>query len=159
MKEAIIRTEFGEIRIQYQSMDELNNQLQDLEQEVKAIQEAGIIQVPSIIRKSKPGCENIYRFISNNVVELLRVPEKLRDAVAIVLFAYHPEMVTSAELEQTVGKSELARNVLSTGSNKEYFRQVNDKYGLTFNGLQLVTNTIIPSLSSTGESMPHEVEE
>ena len=76
-----------------------------------------------------------------------------------MLFAYHPEMIGSAELERTVGKSELARNVLSTGSNKEYFRQDDDKYGLTFNGLQFVTNTIIPSLSGDDGLMPEEVDE
>jgi len=79
MPEAIIKTNFGEIRITYSNLDELNVALQDIRGQVQAISNAVGSLVPAPQRLPKPGYENAYRFRS--VTQYLS--HDLRDQFAV----------------------------------------------------------------------------
>lgn len=151
MKDASIRTGFGEVRITFQNSDELNEALQELEQQAKAIQEVADRIAPLPLRTPKPGFEGIYRFTPSGSLELLRIPKKRNEAVALVLYAYHPDLPSSAEIERVLGISEVARRVLAQVQNKDCFHKVDDKYGLTFDGLRMVQEKIAPALTPPAE--------
>jgi len=142
MKEANIRTSFGEINISFQTADELNDALKDLEQEVKTIQEVADRIAPPPHRTTKPGYETAYRFATNGSLELLIMPEKRNEAVALVLYAYHPELVSSADIERITGIKDVASRVLSLAQNKEHFQKIDNKYGLTFAGVRMAIERI-----------------
>jgi len=158
MTEARIRTGFGEVCITFQTEDELTKALQDLEQQAKAIQQVADRIAPPPSRSPKPGYENVYRFSQTGDLELLLLPERQNEAAALVLYAYHPDLVSSVEIERVLGLNEVARRVLAQGPNKDYFQKVDDKYGLTFNGLRMIIERMKPYISTSTEPQPKEPE-
>lgn len=159
MKQAIIDTSFGQIRISYDSGDELGAALERITDEVRAIDETAKQIVPTRIREPKPGYERIYRFTSDGDLELLRVPPLKKDAVALALYAFHPDYASSEQLKASTSIEKIAQNVISTGDNKRYFKKIDDGYGLTFEGLRLVTETIFPQLTTLPNPTKTEQEE
>lgn len=144
MKEAKIKTTFGDIRITYNSIDELNLSLQGLNEEIKIISDATTRITPSEPRLPKPGYENTYRFLPNGSVELLYHPSVSLHLAALALFAYHLESVNATELEKITTINDVANKVLWQTKNKKYFRKTADLYGLSPEGLQLVAEKIKP---------------
>jgi hypothetical protein len=138
MTEAVIHTQFGEIHITYQNIDELKNTLQDLDQQMEHIRAIADKIAPPQPRTPKPGYESYYRFTSAGSVELLNIPQKQNEAVALLLYAYHPDATSSTEIEKATGIDDVARRVLSQKAYETLFRKVDDKYGLTFAGIQMV---------------------
>jgi hypothetical protein len=161
MKEAKIHTSFGEISFTFQNGDELEAALRELELQVKAIQVVASEVAPPPPRVPKPGYEMFYRFSPNGSVEILHMPKQRNVAAALVLFAYHPDLVSAAEIERATGIKNVASRVLSLTQNEEDFSKVGDKYGLTFVGYHMVTeklNKLIVS-AEQGEREPEEAEE
>src|SRR5690606_4206173 len=139
MKEATIHTEFGQIKITFQTHAELLEALKDIEQNISALQESTKRLLPIQPRSPKPGYENYYRFTLNGEIELIKVPEKQNEAVALLLFAFNPEPVTAVDIEKATGIAEVARRVLSQAAYKDLFQKTNDnRYCLTFVGIQMV---------------------
>jgi hypothetical protein len=152
MSEAIVRTRFGEIRLTYSTTDELEEALKGLKAQVEAISEAATAIVPAELHSPKPGMEMTYRFTPTGLVELLIPTRKQYESVGIVLFAYFPEPVTSRTIELCTGIEDVARKVLSQTVYKDYFRKIDDRYALTWDGFTWVTNTIVPSLQNKSET-------
>jgi len=156
MKEARIHTRFGEFSISFQTTDELKEVLKDLAEQAKTIQEVADKIAPPSPRTAKPGYETVYRFSPNGSLELLIMPEKRNEAAALVLYAYHPEPVSSADIELATGIKDVASRVLSLAQNKEHFQKIDDKYGLTFAGIRMVIERISSTLRQPTEQDQQE---
>ncbi len=159
MREARIRTKFGEISITFQTTDELRDALQSLEEQVNTIQEMTKRIAPPPPRTAKPGYENAYRFNSNGDLERLYTPKFNHELVALVLFAYDPEPLSAKEIERITLITEVARMVLGTRQNKKFFRKVDDKYRLTPDGFTLVKERIGDVLARSAGTVPAEPEQ
>jgi len=164
MKEARIHTKFGEISVTFQTTDELRDALQDLEEQVNVIQEMTNRIAPPLPRTAKPGYENAYRFASNGDLELVYIPKFRNEIVALVLFAFHPECISMADIKRFTGITNVSRLVLALPQNEKFIRKVDDKYGLTDGGLKLVQERIGAILNPSieveqPESQPRETEQ
>ncbi|MBS7631873.1 hypothetical protein KEJ47_09975 [Candidatus Bathyarchaeota archaeon] len=102
---AVVKTKFGEIIINFESIEELKSNIEKLD--ITAVSdilwkkfEAVIIKE---IRQPKPGFEEIYKFTPNGLVELLNIPEAKAETVALVLFAYYPEAATIEQIALSSG--------------------------------------------------------
>jgi hypothetical protein len=152
MTEAKINTSFGEILISYNNIDELQASLAGLEEQIRLISEATKQIIPPALRIPKVGYENAYRFSPNGSVELMYIPPVSLHLVALAMFAYYPEPVTTAELEKVTGITDIVGKVLGQTMNKKFFRKVdNSLYGLSQDGLKLVIEKIKPLFSSSAE--------
>jgi len=152
MTQAKIITGFGEILISYNSTEELQTSLAGLEEQIKLISEVANKITPSTPRIPKNGYENAYRFSPSGSVELMYIPSVLLHLVALAMFAYYPEPVTTAELEKVTGISDIVGKVLGQTKNKKLFRKVdNSLYGLSQDGLKLITDKIKPLFDSPKE--------
>lgn len=150
MTEARITTSFGVICISYSNVDELQASLVGLEEQIRLILEITTKIIPPAPRTPKEGFENAYRFSTSGSVEFVYFPASSVQSAALALFAYHPETVTAAELEKVTGITGITKKVLGQTNNKRYFRKVNDSsYGLSSEGIKLVTEKIRPLIEST----------
>lgn len=158
MKEARIRTGFGEISITFETTDELRDALQNLEEQVAVIQEmTNRITLPQP-RSAKPGYETAYCFSSNGDLELVYIPKFRNEIVALALFAYHPECISMADIKRFTGITNVSGLVLALPQNEKFFRKVDDKYGLTDAGLKLVQARIGATLNPSMKVEPPERE-
>lgn len=152
MTEARIVTGFGEIRISYNNIEELRTSLVGLDEQIQLISEVTNKISPPTPRTAKVGFENAYRFSTSGSVELTYIPTVSLHSAALAMFAYHPETVTTAELEKVTGISDIVGKVLGQTKNKKFFRKVNSSsYGLSPDGLKLVTEKIKPLIESAKE--------
>jgi hypothetical protein len=146
MPQARIRTSFGDIHIAYGNIDELKAALATVQEESDLIRNAVASIVPNQPRSPKPGCEGIYRFTPEGNVELLASTSKALHTAVLVLYAHHPDLVAPARLEDATGLPGVVGKVLSQTLNKNYFRKVDDSYGLSADGFIFCQEKVIPGL-------------
>jgi hypothetical protein len=144
MPQARIATAFGDININYCSVEELKTALKTLHEEADLIRNAATDIVPFHPRSPKPGCEHIYRFMPEGKVELLVSSSKALHLAVLALFAYHPEVVTPSQLEDATGLPEVVGKVLTQTLNKAYFRKLDESYGLTPEGFAFCQEKVLP---------------
>jgi len=148
MPEATIKTDFGDIRITYSNMSDLEAALKEIQDHAKVISKAAGNLTPKTPRVPKPGYEKVYRFLPTGMAELLIFLKKPLQLAAMVLFIYHPEMVSAQDLEEITGITDIAKKVLGQTNNKKYFRKKHDTYGLTDDGLSLFINKVKPIIDA-----------
>jgi hypothetical protein len=146
MPEARIKTNFGEIVIPYSNLDELTKALEDVPKAVAIVQEKTVGVVAGEGRKPKPGCEGVYEFDSNGRLRLNKKPTVKVSVAALALYANDPDPMALSELELVTGIPEIVRSVLAQTTNKKYFTQHGDRYGLSPVGFEFVTKKVLPSL-------------
>lgn len=150
MPEVRIKTDFGEVVIPYNNIDELREGMKNIEEVVELVNSRvnGIVQKE--IRKPKPGYEDLYSFTADGLVEILKTPDSELKTVIMVLFAYHPKGATIQQISESSGVRQVARKYLSAGSYKKYFVKMSkDNYGLSQEGLEFATSRITPELRGT----------
>lgn len=147
MHQVRIKRDFGELVIEYSDLQDLESKLNELEAtDQLVLSKVGGSLTHHAGRDSKPGYEDVYRFLPNGTVELLLHPTKNVQRVGLVLFAYDQAVPVSA-IEQCTNIQNVAANVLSPGPNKKYFVRPSDgNYALSPQGLAWVTSTVIPKL-------------
>jgi hypothetical protein len=148
MPEATIKTDFGDIRITYNNMEDLNAALKEIQDHAKVISKAVGGLIPQTPRIPKPGYEKVYRFLPTDMAELLIFPKKPIQLAVMVLFIYHPHMVSAQDLEKITGITDIAKKVLWQTNNKKYFRKKHNTYGLTEDGQSLFTNKVKPFIDA-----------
>jgi len=147
MKEARIKTSFGELVIPYADLDELTRALEDVPKAVALVQSRTTGLVPSEGRKPKPGFEHIYEFDANGKPRLLKKPGVKVALAALALYASDPDAMTPSEVELVTGISEIVKSVLGQTKNRRYFVQRPDgKYGLSPTGFAWVSKKVADSL-------------
>jgi hypothetical protein len=149
MKNARIITSFGDFTISYTTQEELENELANLKNDIELITRESAEILPPKQRLPKPGLEHVYRFTPDGKLELLHYPKKNVKIVLIALYAYHPDSVSVKTIESVTGINNVASRVLNQTLNKQYFRKVNEAYGLSSDGLTYLNNDILPSLFQT----------
>ena len=155
MLEAIVKTEFGEIHISYNNIEELKTALQDIAEQAKVIAQEtqGLTPVhPRPPRHPKPGYEAAYQFSPSGKAELLMFPQVLVQVAVLALFAYHPDPVSASELEHVTGIADIVAKVLGQTANKKYFRKTDDGYGLSTDSLALFMEKLKPFVDETVQS-------
>ena len=144
MPEVRIKTDFGEVVIPYNNMNELELGLQDLDKVIDTVSKKALNIVKT---KSKTGYEDIFGFTQDGLVDLYNAPSYALHRVILVLFAYHPRGATVEQVSKSSGVKQVARNYLTPSSYRKYFTKLSkDEYGLAQEGLSLVTSKIIPEL-------------
>lgn len=139
----------AEIVIPFDTEEDLNQKLNDIniENVIKTLESkfGGFgIKEP---RLAKPGFENIYRFTKDNLVEIIKSPSNEPKTVALVVYAYHPEVATIEQISLSSGVKDASAKYLSHVSYKDYFvRRGEGKYALSQKGLTWVMTKIIPEL-------------
>jgi hypothetical protein len=152
--EARVKTKFGEIVFNFNSIDELKSNIDGLD--VSVVSELLSKKFESVIvkeiRQPKPGCERIYRFSPSGLVEPIQIPKSKADTVALVLFAYHPEPASTEQVSLSTGIKDVASSYLTHTSYKKFWSKTQDgKYLLTQEGLEWVGQKIIPKLKAASE--------
>lgn len=146
MQTVTINTSFGNITFQYLDDSELSQKLDEIESQITLIGRRVKQLLPRAQRLPKPGFELSYRFTPNGQVELLHYPSQKTKIVALALYAYHPEMVSISELENVTGIEDILAKVLGQTLNKKYFRRDDDSFGLSQEGINLISEVLPPSL-------------
>jgi len=147
--EAKVKTKFGEIVINFDSVEELKTNIEALDTTV--VSEMVFKKFESVItkqaREPKPGLENVYRFTPSGLVEIIRVPDSKAETVALVLFAYHPEPALIEQVAFSTGIKDVASAYLTQTAYKKFFSKVQDgRYMLSQEGLDWVSTKIVPKL-------------
>ena len=154
MTEARIRTGFGNIRITFNTNDELKEILDSLESQIQMLQTTASKISPPPPRLPKPGYEYAYRFLASGRVELLFFPESKNQIVALALFAYAPESVPIMEIEQITLIEKVFESVLSQSNNKKYYVKTDLGYRLSPEGFNLVLTSVPAHSQSIEETEP-----
>jgi len=98
-------------------------------------------------RQPKPGLEQVYRFTSNGLVELIKSPGNEPETVGLVLYAYHPEAASIENISTSSGVKAVSQKYLSHVSYRAYFeRKGRGTYALSQKGIAWVTSKVIPGL-------------
>ena len=153
--EARVRTTFGDIAFQFETLDELKIALQSLdvtstEKEVQT-KFAGVLKKEP--RPAKPGLESLYRFTPEGMVELLKTAPSAPMSMGLLLYAYDGAL-SSDEIFSSCGVK--AGDYVSQTTYKKFFDKTSDgKHVLTFAGRQWVENEVLPKLTkSQDETKP-----
>ena len=160
MKKATIKTKFGEICISFDTKDQLEEELKGLEEQIEIIQKVTDKVAPPPIRTAKPGYESYYRFLPNGDLELIYTPEYKHEVVALVMFAYHPEPLSLKDIERLTRINRVASTVITIKQYKKYFKKVDDKYTLSYEGIKMVGEKIggVVEQETERESLEEEKE-
>jgi len=145
--EARIKTKFGKIVVNFDSIDELKSSIEALD--VNAVSDIVSKKFESVIvkepRQPKPGLECVYRFTPEGKVELLRTPPSAPMTIGLLLYAYDPEPVSSDEIFSSTGIT--AGNFVSQTSYKKYFDRTTDaRLVLTHLGRLWVETEVVTKL-------------
>jgi hypothetical protein len=133
--ETRIRTKFGEILVNFDSVEDLNKNLDalDLNAVSKTVEEklkSVIVREP---RQAKPNWHEVYRFTPQGDVELLRTPPSAPMTIGLLLYASDPDPVSSEIIFSSTGIR--AGDYVSQTAYKKYFdRTPDDKLVLTHPG-------------------------
>ncbi len=147
MPEVRIKTDFGEVVIPYNNIEELENGLKEIEKVVELVSSkaANIIKKESV--QQKTGFEDLFSLTSDGLVEIKKAPDSEVKTVALVLFAYHPNGASTKQISKSSGVGNVSSRILTHSAYKKYFRKLGKKnYGLSQEGLEFVTKEIIPKL-------------
>jgi len=153
--EARIKTKFGEIVVNFDSIDELKSSVDGLD--VSSISELLSKKFESVIvreiRQPKPGFEGIYTFALSGLVEPIVLPDSKVEKVAFVLFAYHPEPASTEQVSLSSGIKDVSSDYLTHPNYKKFWSKTQDgKYVLSSEGLDWVVQKITPKLKASIET-------
>jgi len=144
--EARVKTNFGEIVVNFDSTDDLAKNIESLNLDTVSIivlKKFGSIIVKEP-RKPKPGLEGLYRFTPDGKVELLKTPSSAPMTIGLLLYASDPEPMSS---EEFLFRGITAGNYVSQTDYKKYFDKTpDDRHVLTQAGRQWVESEIISKL-------------
>jgi len=160
--EARLRTKFGEIVFNFDTLEELKSNIEALD--VNTVSEILWKKfeslVPTETRKPKPGFEKLYSFTSSGLVELAHIPDTLTkpELVAFVLFAYHPQAASTEQIFLSSGIKNAASDYLTHPNYKKFWWKTQEgTYVLGDEGLKWVSSKIVPKFTATTKEKPPEV--
>jgi hypothetical protein len=151
--EARVKTAFGEIVVNFDTLEELKSNLAALD--VNTASEIIRKKFETVIaietRKQKPGLEKHYNFTPSSLVELTHIPEALSkpELIAFVLFAYHPEAASTLSISLSSGIKNVTDYLSQTTYKKIWWKTQDGHYMLSDDGLKLVSSKILPKLMAT----------
>jgi hypothetical protein len=155
--EARVKTAFGEIIVNFDSLEELKSSLEELDVDsASAIIHKKFDSLVEIEpRKPKDGLEEYYNFNRKNLVEVTQVPESLSkpELIAFILFAYHPESASTQSISFSSGVKNAIAYLTQTAYKKMWWKTPNGQYLLSDDGLKWVSLKILPKVKlKTGVS-------
>jgi hypothetical protein len=150
--ETVITTHFGQIRILFDTQAELEERLNELD--VAKLTDIVMSKLGSHIPREpqpvKPGLEGICRFRPDGVVELLKPPSTILEAIGLILYAYDPDPLDVDTIRKQAGADNPAA-YLGHKTYGKYFDKVSTgTYRLSHVGKVWVTGEVIRSLNRSG---------
>jgi hypothetical protein len=151
--EARLRTKFGEIVFNFDTLEELKSNIEALDVNMvsQILWKKFESFIPAELRKPKPGFEKLYSFTSNDLVELASIPDILSkpELVAFVLFAYHPQAASTEQISRSSGVKNAASDYLTHPNyTKFWWKTQEGTYVLGDKGLKWVSSKILPKLAA-----------
>lgn len=146
---ARLRTKFGEIIINFDTTQQLKADLGgiDFKAIVALLEEKFRGVIAEETRQPKPSYEDIYRFTSDGLVELLKIPDSEPATIGLILFAYDPYPISTQQISLLSGVKDAARKYLTQKRYKKFFERTADKnYGLSYDGKKWILREVIPRL-------------
>jgi hypothetical protein len=151
--EARVKTTFGEIVVNFDTLEELKSNLEGLDVNTASEIIQKKFETVTVIekRKQKLGLEKYYNFTSSNLVELPNVPETLSkpELIAFVLFAYHPEVASIQNISLSSGIKSVTNYLSQTAYKKIWWKTQDGRYVLSDDGIKLVSSKILPKFMAT----------
>jgi hypothetical protein len=96
-------------------------------------------------RKPKPGLENVYRFTSDGLVELLKVPDTKVETIGLVIFAFDPSPASFGSVARSTGITDPSV-YLSKKQYQKYFTRTKEGYRLSPEGKAWIVDDVLPGL-------------
>lgn len=142
--EASIRTEFGNIILEFNNLSELESLLLQLPEIVERLRSEAKEYVPEEIPPVEPGLEHVYANLPGNLTKLFISVGNEPDTVSFIVYTKHPMRMT---IDQITDSSGIARSRVRSYLTKERYRDryVGDAqigYSLSFNGVRYVNDTV-----------------
>lgn len=151
--QARVRTAFGEIFVNFDELQELKSNLEelDLNSAVEILRKKFESVIATETRKPKHGFEAYYSFTQSNLVELTILPETLSkpELIAFILFAYHPEATSTQSISFSSGIKNITDYLTQTAYKKMWWKTQNGEYLLSDDGLKWVSLKILPKFIPT----------
>lgn len=141
------KTKFGEIVFHFDSTDEAQQNLANLD--LAALEKSAAEKLGAFIvtqpRQPKQSAEFAYKFTPEGKVELNRVPSSAPTTIGLLLYAYDPDPVDPEEVFRATGVKPVAY-ITQTGYKKYFDKTGDGKLLLTHPGRLWVQNEVLPEL-------------
>jgi hypothetical protein len=152
--EARVKTKFGEIVFNFDSLDELKSAVETID--IDAVSDILSKKIEPVVvreaRQPKRGFEDIYQFTPSGLVEPIILPDSKAEKVAFVMFAYHPEPASTEQVAMSTGIKDVSSDYLTHTNYKKFWTRTTDgKYLLTAEGLDWVIEKIVPKVKPVAE--------
>ena len=103
-------------------------------------------------RSLKPTVDGICSFHASGMLEFIRRPKHKVQILALTLYAYQPDALTTRVLSEATGVTNPTAFLASHRYEKYFRKQGRASYGLSHEGARWVTDTVLPSIQqSRGE--------
>jgi hypothetical protein len=159
--EARVRTGFGEIVLNFETLEELKANIDalDISTALEIVRKKFEPFIAMETRKQKPGFEKLYSFTLSGLVELAYIPDALTkpELIAFVLFAYHPEAASTQQISLSSGIKSVTDYLTQTSYKKFWWKTQEGTYVLGDEGLKWVSSKILPKLTAKSKENPPEV--
>ncbi len=144
-----IPTKVGELIIYFDTMEEFQARLKDIDMEllIKSTKEELGTSIQLEVRQPKPGFEDVYRLTGDGYVELLKVPSTKIDTIGLVLYAFDPSPGSFNQIARSSGVADPSV-YLSTKNYQKYFDKTKDGYLLTQEGKAWILKDVVSKLEA-----------
>ena len=148
-KQFVYKKGNAEIIISFTDNESLKKELEGLPEIIKILSD----KIPNLLfeRKPKDGLEDLYRYTEEGNIELFQYPKSKIDAVLLVLFLKHPDLMSLQQINFALGITD-AKSYVNNKSYVKYFRKKDGLFGLKPTALDFVSNKVIPILRNKDES-------
>lgn len=150
--EASIKTKFGELKISFDTKEELEKKLKDAEEFIKTLNSQARAFAITEMQKLAGLGDILMVNTMDGSVKLLRTPDPEGKRVALVVYGYYcisPNGGTIDQISKSSGVKEVSRRVLTSSVYRKFFMKTGkETYTLSQEGLKWVTEDIVPELRS-----------
>ena len=141
--EAKIKTKFAELVIYFDNKEELKERLIGINDLIQILDSEAIKFSAKELPKIEQELRDIYSFIPDGLLKLLKFPKKKADIIRLALFL-SPNPLNLKDITLITG----VKNPLGYMESKHFMKLSDGMYSLESNGKNYVTSRIIPNLRS-----------
>jgi len=129
------------LKISFENLKEAEERFGEYESILKLVSEKLGETVKLEPRSVKPTIDHVCRFIRENQLEFLQSPRQAVDAIGLVLYAYDPVGLKTADIAK-YSKVANPSPYLTGKDYREYFIEDGEGYGLSIKGHQWIESVV-----------------